>query len=287
MANFGDFPKYSLSSNAEHMSPSGEAEQAYWRKRQPNPGQYRLSCAARVQGSLVIHVPEESQARKQIIRKSANSRHVEIDPAIRQYFVKVKIVELGDNRGDWERLQAALPELRIDYFALRELQSTLRQGHWEVTITVWNGAQIIRIQPGYKEGVYRMAIDIGSTTVADHLVDLRTGQLLATEAAMNPQTAYGDDLMSRISYSMLNPDGLAKMHAAIIETLSRLIKRATQTAKLKAEDVTELVLVGNTVMVELLLGIDPAPVGRTPFALATHDAIDVKARSLELTVGHR
>ncbi|GIK43967.1 MAG: ferredoxin [Chloroflexota bacterium] len=288
VADFGDFPKYGISSRPEHISPSSELEQAYWRKRQLNPGQYRLSCAARVQGSLVIHVPEESQARKQIVRKSATARQVEIDPAIRQYFVKVKPAKLGDNRGDWERLRAALtethalPELRIDYFALRELQSTLRQGHWEVTVTIWNDDEVIRIQPGYQEGVYGMAIDVGSTTVAGHLVDLRTGQLLATEAAMNPQTAYGEDLMSRISYSMLNSDGLAKMHAAIIETLSRLVKRATRTAKLKPEDVTELVLVGNTVMIELLLGIDPKPVGHAPFALATHDTIDVKARDLGL-----
>jgi uncharacterized 2Fe-2S/4Fe-4S cluster protein (DUF4445 family) len=127
-------------------------------------------------------------------------------------------------------------------------------------------------------------VDIGSTTVAGHLVDLRTGQILATEAMMNPQTTYGEDLMSRISYGMMNPDGVDKMHTAIIEALSKLVKRATRAAKLQPEDVTELVLVGNTTMIDLLLGIDPVELGGAPFALATNDSIDVKARDLGIEV---
>jgi uncharacterized 2Fe-2S/4Fe-4S cluster protein (DUF4445 family) len=175
-------------------------------------------------------------------------------------------------------------DLRIDYFALRDLQKILRQGHWEITITLWNEHEVIRVQPGYTEGAYGFAVDIGSTTVAGHLVDLRTGQILATESMMNPQTTYGEDLMSRISYGMMNPDGVDKMHTAIIEALSKLVKRATRAAKLQPEDVTELVLVGNTTMVDLLLGIDPVELGGAPFALPTNDSIDLKARDLGITV---
>ncbi len=291
IADYGDFSKYGISSKQENISPAGGDEIDYWTKRKRDPGQFRLSCAACVMGDLVINVPEESQARKQIVRKSAIVREVEIDPAIRQYYVKVKPAELGDNRGDWERLQASLKEthdlenLRIDYFALRHTQPLLRKEDWAVTVTVWNNEEVICIQPGYEEGAYGMAVDIGSTTVAGHLVNLRTGEILATESMMNPQTTYGEDLMSRISYGMMNDDGVDKMHAAIIEALSTLIKRATRAAKLKPEDVAELVFVGNTVMVDLLLGVDPVELGGAPFALVTHDAMDIKARDLGIKAG--
>lgn len=286
VADVGNFSKYGITSQEENLSPAGGDEINYWTKRKRDPGNYRLSCAACVLGDLVINVPEESQARKQIVRKSATVREIEIDPAIRQYFVKVQPAELGNRQGDWERLKESLSkthhlsELRIDYFALRDLQKILRQGDWEVTVTIWNNHEVIRVQPGYAEGAYGFAVDIGSTTVAGHLVDLRTGQILATEAMMNPQTTYGEDLMSRISYGMMNPDGVEKMHKAIIEALSKLVKRATRAVKLQPDDVTELVLVGNTTMVDLLLGIDPVELGGAPFALATNDALDIKARDL-------
>ncbi len=290
--DFGDYSKYGMVSKAEHISASGDDEQNYWLKRRREAGAQRLSCAACVHGDLVINVPEESQARKQIVRKSAVSRQFSLDPIVRQYFVKVKPAELGDRVGDWERLQASLSEthhlkdLRIDFFALRDLQTILRHGQWAVTVTVWQDGscedrrEVIRLQPGYQEGIYGMAIDVGTTTVAGHLVDLRTGQILTTEAMMNPQTTYGEDLMSRISYGMMNPDGVAKMHTAIIEALSILLKRATHAAKLKPEDVVDMVLVGNTVMIDLLLGIDPIELGGAPFALVTHEALDFKGRDL-------
>jgi uncharacterized 2Fe-2S/4Fe-4S cluster protein (DUF4445 family) len=142
---------------------------------------------------------------------------------------------------------------------------------------------VVRVQPGYQEGAYGFAVDIGTTTVAGHLVDLFSGHILATESMMNPQTTYGEDLMSRISYGMMNPDGVDKLHAVIIEALSRLVKRATRAAKLQPDDVTELVLVGNTVMTALLLGIDPVELGGAPFALFSHDAMDIKARDLGIT----
>jgi uncharacterized 2Fe-2S/4Fe-4S cluster protein (DUF4445 family) len=290
VADYGQFPKYGITSQEGNLTPPGGDELDYWSKRKRDPGSYRLSCAACVLGDLVINVPEESQARKQIVRKSATVREIEIDPAIRQYYVKVKPAELGNRQGDWERLQEALhqvhhlTDLRIDYFALRHLQHTLRQGKWEITITLWHEHEVIRVQPGYAEGTYGFAVDIGSTTVAGHLVDLRTGQILATESMMNPQTTYGEDLMSRISYGMMNPDGVDKMHSAIIEALSKLVKRATRAVKLQPEDVTELVLVGNTTMIDLLLGIDPVELGGAPFALPTNNSIDLKARDLGIKV---
>ena len=191
-----------------------------------------------VQGDVLITVPEESRAQKQIIRKEASElKHtLDITPAVRQVYVEVPQAELGEHRGDWGRLQAALFEqwhldnLTIDLHTLRRLQPSLRKGKWAVTVTLWQDREVIDVQPGYAEGVYGLAVDIGSTTIAAHLCNLRTGDLLATESLMNPQVTYGEDLMSRISYAMMHTDGLDKMHKAIIDALNRLAAQTGQAS---------------------------------------------------------
>ncbi len=282
----GLFQKHGLVSSQTNLSPPIPEEQALLeRLRSPN---HRLACSSCVQGDLLITVPEESRAQKQIIRKSATERVIEVAPAVRQVYVEVDQARLGEHRGDWGRLQAALAEewqldrLTIDLLALRRLQAVLRKGKWAVTVTLWQDREVIDVRPGYAEGVYGLAVDIGSTTVAGYLCDLRTGELLGTEAIMNPQVTYGEDLMSRISYAMLHHDGLDKMHKAIIEALNRLAARVAKQAGLQARDIHEAVFVGNTTMIHILLGISPIELGGAPFALANRDALDIKARELGL-----
>src|SRR6185436_18029557 len=177
----------------------------------------------------------------------------------------------------------SLRELTIDVLALRTLQPALREGRNAVTVSIWQDVEILRIQPGYAEGVYGLAIDVGSTTVVAHLSDLRTGKLLATEAMMNPQVRHGEDLMSRVSYGMMHPDGAERLHQAIVEALNRLIEQAARSAAVSPQNILDLVLVGNSVMHHLFLGIDPVELGGAPFALAVSGALDVKARDLGLT----
>jgi uncharacterized 2Fe-2S/4Fe-4S cluster protein (DUF4445 family) len=282
----GLFQKHGLVSSQTNLSlPTLEEQALLERLRSPD---HRLACSACVQGDLLITVPEESRAQKQIIRKSATERVIEVAPAVRQVYVEVDQARLGEHRGDWGRLQAALAEqwqldqLTIDLLALRRLQAALRKGKWAVTVTLWQDREVIDVQPGYAEGVYGLAVDIGSTTVAGYLCDLRTGELLGTEATMNPQVTYGEDLMSRISYAMLHRDGLDKMHKAIVEALNRLAARAVKQAGLQARDIHEAVFVGNTTMIHILLGISPIELGGAPFALANRDALDIKARELGL-----
>ncbi len=289
----GEFQKYGVRSSPDHLSPMGDAERAYWERRKIGDAATRLSCAARVQGPLVVTVPEESQARKQIIRKSATERVIELDPAIRQYYVNVTPSTLGDERGDWELLQAALrdrfglTDLRIDLPALQTLQDVQREGKWRVTVSVWDDREVVRVQPGYAEGVYGLAVDIGTTTVVAHLCDLRTGAVLATEAMMNPQVPFGEDILSRISYVQSHEDGLARLNAAIVEGLNKLATRTTRSAGLSPDDITDVALVGNTVMHHVALNISPVHIGSAPFTLATYDPVDVKARDLGLTAVNR
>jgi uncharacterized 2Fe-2S/4Fe-4S cluster protein (DUF4445 family) len=298
----GHFPKHGLTSKADHVSPVDGREATY---RQKHPlGERRLACAAQALGDLLIVVPEESQARKQTIAKAAGRRTIDVRPAVWQWYVEVAPAALGDRRGDWERLRQAiadqweLAEVTIDPVVLPDLQSALRAGGQGVTVSLWQPvagqpAELLRVQPGYAEGAYGLAVDVGSTTVAAHLCDLRTGAVLATEATMNPQVRFGEDLMSRVSYGMMEPGGVAQMHQAIIATLNELALRAASTAAasagaaIEATDILELVLVGNTVMHHLLLGIDPVELGGAPFALAVDGPLDLKARDLGLTAVHR
>lgn len=284
----GHFPKHGITSRADHLSPPAALEMEY--DQEHNLNGRRLACAAQVEGDVLITVPEESQAHKQIIAKAATDRVVDVDPAIRQLYVEIEPAKLGDPRGDWERLAIALEEqwqlsdLEIDTKTLTTMQSILRQENFSVTATIWQDKKVLRLQPGFQEGIYGLAIDIGSTTVVVHLCDLRTGEVLATQSAMNPQVRYGEDLMSRVSYANSEPQGLNRMNRLIIQTLNELAEKAAREVNLSTEDITDVVIVGNTVMHHILLGIHPTQLGIAPFALATYSAQDLKARDLGLSL---
>ena len=285
----GTFAKHAIESAAGHLSPVEASERDYVARHAAAfaPGA-RLACAACVLGDVVITVPPESQAHRQIIRKDATERPVTLAPAVRQLYVEVEEHQLGERLGDWERLQDALHRewglegLRIDLPALRQLGPALRDGKHCVTAVIWGEVEVIDVRPGYATGLYGLAVDVGSTTIAGHLCDLTSGAVLATEALMNPQVTFGEDLMSRVSYAMMHDDGLAKMQQAVLAALNKLAGMAAHAAGLRGRDIHELVVVGNSVMHHILLGLDPIPLGGAPFTLATHAPIDIKARELGL-----
>jgi uncharacterized 2Fe-2S/4Fe-4S cluster protein (DUF4445 family) len=282
----GHFPKHGLTSSADHLTSPTAAEGDL--PLQSRHSGRRLACAAEITGDLLLTVPEESQARKQIIAKAASKRVIEIDPSVRQMYVQVQPADMSDPRGDLERLSDALLEqwelsgVSADPTVTRELQDALREGEQALTVTLWQERVILRVEPGYKEGIYGLAVDVGSTTVAAHLCDLRTGAVLATEAAMNPQVRYGEDLMSRVSYANSEPQGLARLNRAIIRTLNELAEKCCQTAGLDTNDILDVVLVGNTIMHHIFLNIHPRELGGAPFALAVSSALDLKASDIGL-----
>lgn len=290
MVEEGDFAKFGIHSRADHLTPPGEREREYAAKRSFAPGM-RLSCACQVTGDLVIRVPEESQMRKQVVRKAAGvAREIDVDAVMRLYYVELPAAELKDHRGDWERLQDelrnvhGLDNLRADWPVLTELQDAMAKGNRAVTVTLWDGREVIRVQPGFHDDIYGVAVDVGTTTVAGHLCHLRTGDILAGASRMNPQVPFGEDLMSRVSYAMMNDDGTARMHRAIIEGLNELVRDLCAEADIAPDAIVEMVLVGNTTMHHLILGVNPRELGGAPFSLVTHAAVDVKARDLGLAI---
>jgi uncharacterized 2Fe-2S/4Fe-4S cluster protein (DUF4445 family) len=289
----GRFDKLGITSSLDHVTPAGDDEARYFARHLPpdcssQTAALRLSCAARVVGDVLVTVPPESSRRKQVVRKDAGDRPITIDPILRQVFVEVEPNVLGGRKGDWERLQEALrrewglADLRIDIHALRRLTPALKAGKQGITVVVWNDREVIDVRAGFRDALYGLAADVGSTTIVAHLCDLRTGAVLATESTMNPQVTFGEDLMSRVSYAMMHDDGLGKMQAAVIGALNALATRAAASAGVATDDIYEAVLVGNTVMHHILLGLDPTELGAAPFTLATHAPVDVKARDLGL-----
>ena len=251
---------------------------------------YRLACAARVLGNVQIFIPEESRTQEQVIRKEASQKSIELKPAVVFRFVELPSPSLHDPLGDFERLQKALAEkygllkIHADYPALLKLSKVLRQGDWKVTVATWMDQEIVDVKPGRAEGPYGIAVDVGTTTVAGYLCHLGTGELIATQAMMNPQVVYGEDVMSRISYAVTRPDGLETIHRSIIDGLNELIGTVAQRSGLSSEDILELTVVGNTAMHHLFLKIDPRYLGMSPFTPAVHGSMDLKARDLGLKV---
>jgi uncharacterized 2Fe-2S/4Fe-4S cluster protein (DUF4445 family) len=165
---------------------------------------------------------------------------------------------------------------------LQQLQEALRKGKWQVTVAIRYGTQIVSVWPGFRDHTYGAAIDVGSTTIAVHLCDLASGEVLASSGAMNPQIRFGEDLMSRVSYAMLNPEGSGQMTAAVRKAISNLIATTAEQADIPIEEIMEITLVGNPVMHHLLLGLDPTPLGTAPFALATDHAVDIWASEIDI-----
>ncbi len=291
--SYGEFSKHGVTVRDDALSEWNSVEQRYKDKRGLIDGR-RLGCQATVQDDIVIDVPAESQVHRQVVRKEASARAMVMDPAVRPYYVEVAEPDMHTPTGDLERLAQALKdqwgieEVTAGISFLRKLQPMLRKGKWTATVVVHKGHQdtkhrLLDIAPGYFDRpLYGLAIDLGSTTIAAHLTDLRTGEVAASSGIMNPQIRFGEDLMSRVSYAMMNPGGDVEMTTAVRTALNALIGTLQAEAGIVPQQIMEAVFVCNPVMHHLLLGIDPVELGQAPFALATSNSLSLHAGDLEL-----
>jgi uncharacterized 2Fe-2S/4Fe-4S cluster protein (DUF4445 family) len=283
----GEFPKHGITSAPGNLSAFATLEAAY-RDEKGLAADRRLSCTAQVCGDVLIDVPPESQVHRQVVRKGLDVRTFSVDPIVRLHYVEVTPPELASPTGDLTRLFEALERewhltgLEADLQVIRALQPALEAGKYGVTVAVHGGHEVIAVWPGLHETAYGVAIDIGSTTIAGHLANLADGAVLASNGVMNPQIRFGEDLMSRVSYAMMHPEGAGEMTIAVRKALDGLIASLAMRAGIKRVEILELALVGNPIMHHLVLGIDPTPLGGAPFALATDRAISTTAAELGL-----
>jgi len=291
----GEHAKHGISCTAAALGQMTGVEYEYAETHELAAGR-RLGCTARIEADVVIDVPPESQVYRQVVRKEADARAIAVDPAVRLYYVEVEEPQLASPSSDATRLLQALERewsltnLVIDPHVLRELQGALRtrdtvsQAQWRVTVAVHDGSAVTAVWPGFHDAAYGIAFDVGSTTVAGHLCDLRTGDVLASAGEMNPQIRFGEDLMSRVSYVMLNPGGEKELTRAVRGCLAKLTAELAKDAGIERSDILEVTLVGNPVMHHLLLGIDPTELGGAPFALAFDTGVRLHASELGLPV---
>jgi uncharacterized 2Fe-2S/4Fe-4S cluster protein (DUF4445 family) len=311
----GHFEKYGIQSSMSHVSPWQEEEEKFINAERREKG-FRLGCVATVQDDILVFVPEESRAGKQVVSKAAREISIKHNPAVKLYYVEVDPPSFEEPTGDFERIcrgierDYGLNNLSIDIFALRQLPNALRDGKWAVTVSVWNDTEIIRVRPGRHEHVYGLAIDVGTTTVAAYFCDLTTMDVIDTVSMMNPQCKYGEDVMARITYHMTTPDGLQRMSDDIIEGVNELIDKAVANThpppkkikkkkgeegpdetvevpeegktylRLAREDIEDITIGFNTAMHHIFLSLDPEHVGMAPFPPVIHHSLDIRARDL-------
>jgi uncharacterized 2Fe-2S/4Fe-4S cluster protein (DUF4445 family) len=167
---------------------------------------------------------------------------------------------------------------------LRGLQKVLRGGDWKVTVALRKGREIVAVLPGFRDRAFGIAFDIGSTTIAAHLCNLETGEVLSSRGAMNPQIRFGEDLMSRVSYVMMNPGGDAELTSSVRATVDALIGEAAEEAGIERGEIFEMTIVGNPIMHHLFLGLDPTELGGAPFALTLDGGFEARASEFGLAV---
>ncbi len=281
----GEFSKHGISSRPDHLSELTETELHHQSRNRLKPGR-RLGCNARILGDLVVDVPEESQQHKQHIAKAVTAYDIQVQPALHLFTVTLPEPDMHAPISDKRRLQQALknehelPIMDCELSQLRLLQPALQKAGRQVTVAVYQFQQIIGVWPGVKKEVYGLAVDLGSTTIAAQLCNLRTGKVVATADTMNPQIRFGEDLMSRVSYVMMNEGGDVAMTEVVRDSFNQLAKRATKTAGVALEDILDMTVVGNPIMHHLFLGIDPTPLGTAPFTLTTDQTQVVRAADI-------
>ena len=315
----GFFEKFGVHSGMAHVTPWQEEEARFISAPSREAG-YRLACCAKIEGDLLVFVPEESRAGKQVVSKAARDIPIQHNPAVKLYYVEVTPPTFEEPTGDFERIcrelekHFGLKNLRVDLHTLRRLPTALREGKWTVTVSVWMDQEVIRVRPGKCEANFGLAVDVGTTTVAGYFCNLSTMEVLDTVTLMNPQCKYGEDVMARITFHMTNDDGLQRMSDDIIEGLNWIIDQAIQGThppkkkvrtrrgdqvieewvevpvegktylRLSREDVEDMTLVGNTAMHHILLQLNPEFVGLAPFPPLTHHSLDLKARDLGIKI---
>ncbi|MFM8954429.1 MAG: ASKHA domain-containing protein [Actinomycetota bacterium] len=286
----GVFAKWGITVSQDSLSAPGETEVNYRAKRALVPGN-RLGCAAKICGDLVVDVPATSQVHRQVVRKDLDLEPITVDPSFSLFYLTIPEAQLGDSVSAADALANAVatqhkrraPE--VARRTLATLHAAMAKAEGEVTVAVRHDAaadSIVAAWPGFVDSVYGIAVDVGSTTVAGHLCELLTGEIVGSSGLMNPQIRFGEDLMSRVSYVMMNPGGEIELTRAIRNSLNELIDNLVEAAGVTVGSVLEISIVGNPIMHHIVLGIDPTPLGMAPFVLATNESVSGWATELDL-----
>ena len=287
---FGEFNKLNIRSKETSVSERNETELIYRTKFHLSE-ERRLGCQTKILGDLVVDVPEDSQIHKQIIKKETNLRDFSLNTSVKAFYVQVSEPQLDSLESDFERLKISLKDdwniqgVTCSVRVLKDLQEKLRRGNWGITVLLYykenTVPEIVDIHSGYSEiPAFGVAIDLGSTSIAATLCDLNSGKIVGSMGIMNPQIRYGEDVMSRVSYCMMEEKGLATLNNSVVQGINELTRKIAEKHGIKLDSIFEIVFVANPIMHHLLLGIDPKELGQAPFPLAFSDSLNIKSEDI-------
>ena len=287
---FGEFNKLNIRSKETSVSERNETELIYRTKFHLSE-ERRLGCQTKILGDLVVDVPEDSQIHKQIIKKETSLRDFSLNTSVKAFYVQVSEPQLDSLESDFERLKISLKDdwniqgVTCSVRVLKDLQEKLRRGNWGITVLLYykenTVPEIVDIHSGYSEiPAFGVAIDLGSTSIAATLCDLNSGKIVGSMGIMNPQIRYGEDVMSRVSYCMMEEKGLATLNNSVIQGINELTRKIAEKHEIKLDSVFEIVFVANPIMHHLLLGINPKELGQAPFPLVFSDSLTIKSKDI-------
>lgn len=281
--------KIKVQKGAEGLSPLTEKELKRLSQEELDTF-HRLACQAKLAISSIIYVPLTSRVGVQRLQTDGLDVPVAPNPFVRKYFLQMPQPSLHDMRSDEDRVfdslnkQYGLSNLKFDFDVAKTLPINLRKENCNATAVVWNDREIIAFEPGdTSDRCYGLAVDIGSTKLAGFLMNLKTGEVVAVAARMNPQIPLGEDVMSRITYAMMGEwKAIDELQAAVVSGINEIIEETCKKANVKIEEIYELNFVGNTAMQLLFLGLWPKYVGFSPYPPVLRRGVDVRAPRLGL-----
>lgn len=267
-----------------HCQPLTEDEQLVFPDQMIHEG-YRLACQAIPQSDVKIYIPPESLSAPQRLQVEGQELDIELDPLVKAVDLTLVPPSLADLRSDTYRLRDGLAAqgyelIRIDFPLLDQLSDTLRQQKWNVRLAL-RDHEIVSALP-FGANLFGLAVDIGTTKLAGYLVDLDTGETVAKAGAMNPQIAYGEDVISRIAYSREGEQAGKVLQTRLIEALNDMLNGLCQEADIRNEQVTQAVVVGNTAMHHLFAGLPVNQLALAPYIASVGESIAFRASRIGL-----
>jgi len=268
---------------------------------------WRLACQCRVKKIQIQSVKTHQQPQFRIflpkdilgedfkILTSGKSKKIKLNPNVRKIFVEIYEPNLENPVPDIERILSSLKSIKdnnriysdisFEIDTIRKIPIVLREDQHRISLTLYNNKKFIDCEAGNKtEDCFGIAFDIGTTTLVGYLINLHNGKIYSIASALNPQTAYGEDVVSRITYSNNNPAGLVKLNSVLIESLNSIIEETCTNVNVSASQIYEATVVGNSVMHHIFLNIDPTYIGLSPYVPALKSDLNIKAKDVNLEI---
>lgn len=249
---------------------------------------YRLACQTYAKGDLIVHIPPESLSTPQRIQVEGIEPDVMPEPLVREYEIRMSAPSLSDLQADDDQLTEELKQQHnvdcssMDTLVLRKLSTELRSQNWRVQATM-RDSELIDIGP-WPSRQLGLAVDLGTTKVAVYLLDLESGKTVASKGIMNPQIAYGEDVITRINLARRGSDKAKRMQNLIVEAINSVAAELSAQVDAGPEQIVDAVVVGNTAMHHLLLRLPVDQLACAPHVLSVRQALDIKARELRLSI---